>query len=187
MPVMEYEKYKSARDLSWKILLNGGVRVLPVQVSALCRSLGVTVKLYSGEEGSDGESAIIAGQPLILVNRNKPVPRQRFTAAHELGHIMLGHVGEGRPAHRGASPEDEVMEQEANVFASRLLAPACVLWGCGVRSAEDIMELCNISRQAAEFRWQRFQELQRRERFLTSPLEQRVFEQFREYIEGHRL
>ena len=184
---MEYEKYKSARNLSWKILLNGGVRALPIQVSTLCRSLGVVVKLYSGEEGSDGESAIIAGQPLILVNRNKPVPRQRFTAAHELGHILLGHVEEGRSAHRGASPEDEAMEQEANVFASRLLAPACVLWGCGVRSAEDIMNLCDISRQAAEFRWQRFQELQKRERFLTSPLERKVFEQFRDYIEGHRL
>lgn len=181
------KKYMSARDLSWKILLDGGVHVLPVQVSALCRSIGITVKLYSGEEGSDGESAIIAGQPLILVNRNKPVPRQRFTAAHELGHIMLGHVGEGMPAHRGMSPEDEAMEQEANVFASRLLAPACVLWGCGVRSAEDIVKLCDISRQAAEFRWQRFQKLQRRERFLTSPLEQRVLEQFRNYIERHKL
>lgn len=177
----------SARDLSWKILLDGGVCVLPVQVSALCRSMGIAVKLYGGEEGSDGKSAIIAGQPLILVNRNKPVPRQRFTAVHELGHIMLGHVGEGSPAHRGTSPEDEAMEQEANVFAFRLLAPACVLWGCGVRSAEDIVKLCDISRQAAEFRWQRFQELQRRERFLTSPLEQRVFEQFRDYIEGHKL
>lgn len=184
---MEYKKYMSARDLSWKILLDGGVCVLPVQVSALCRSMGIAVKLYGGEEGSDGKSAIIAGQPLILVNRNKPVPRQRFTAAHELGHIMLGHVGEGMPAHRGMSPEDEAMEQEANVFASRLLAPACVLWGCGVRSAEDIVKLCDISRQAAEFRWQRFQKLQRRERFLTSPLEQRVFEQFRNYIERHKL
>ena len=72
-------------------------------------------------------------------------------------------------------------------FASRLLAPACVLWGCGVRSAEDIERLCDISRAAAEFRWSRMQELYRRQRFLTSPLERLVYAQFEDYIKGHRL
>ena len=184
---MEYKKYTSARDLAWEVLLEGGVCSLPVQVSTLCRSMGVAVKLYNGGEEADGESTILGGQPLILVSRGKPVPRQRFTAAHELGHILLGHVGEGRPAHRGALPAGNPMEREANVSASRLLAPACVLWGCGVESVEDIMELCGISRQAAEFRRQRLQELRGRERFLSSPLERRVYEQFEEFIKGHRL
>lgn len=183
---MEYKKYISARDLSWKVLLDGGVRALPVRVSSLCRDMGVVVKLYSGGEGEDGESMILSGQPLILVSKEKPVQRQRFTAAHELGHILLGHVGEGKPAHRGPLPADNPIEREANVFASRLLAPSCVLWGCGVRSAEDIMELCGISRQAAELRWQRLQELRGRERFLSSPLERRVYEQFEEFIRAHR-
>ena len=184
---MEYKKYISARDLSWKVLLDGNVRALPVQVSSLCRSMGVEVKLYNGEEGTDGESMILSGQPLILVSRGKPIQRQRFTAAHELGHILLGHVGEGKPAHRGPLPAGNPMEREANVFASRLLAPACVLWGCGVGGAEDIMNLCGISRQAAELRWQRLQALQGRERFLSSPLERRVYEQFEEFIKEHRL
>lgn len=184
---MEYKKYTSARDLAWKVLLDGGVCFLPVQVSALCRSMGVAVKLYNGGEETDGESTILGGQPLILVSRGKPIPRQRFTAAHELGHILLGHVGEGRPAHRGPLPADNPIEREANVFASRLLAPACVLWGCGVESVEDIMELCGISRQAAELRRQRLQELRGRGRFLSSPLERRVYEQFEEFIKEHRL
>lgn len=184
---MDYKKYAYARDLAWKVLLEGNVCSLPVKVSALGRSMGIAVKLYDGLDGSDGESAIIGGQPLILISQGKPVQRQRFTAAHELGHILLGHVGEGRPAHRGIPAEDEEMEQEANVFASRLLAPACVLWGCGVQSAEDIMALCDISRQAAEVRWKRIQELQGRERFFTSLLEKKVYEQFKDYIAGHKL
>jgi len=184
---MEYREYATARDLAWKVLLEGNVRALPVQVSALCRSMGVKVKLYGGRDGSDGESAIIDGQPLILVGRGKPVSRQRFTAAHELGHILLGHVGEGKPAHRGPSPVDAAQEREANVFASRLLAPACVLWGCGAASAGDVMKLCGISRQAAEIRWRRIQELRGRERFFTSPLEREVFRRFADYIEGHKL
>lgn len=184
---MDYKKYVLARDMAWKVLLDGGVHALPVRTSGLCRDMGIRVKLYEGREDSDGESTILGGEPLILVSRNKPVPRQRFTAAHELGHILLGHVGKGRLVNREPSPTDNPMEREANVFASRLLAPACVLWGCGVRSAEDIMALCDISRQAAEFRWQRLQTLYEREKFLTSPLERRVFEQFEEFIGKHRL
>ena len=184
---MDYKKYVLARDMAWKVLLDGGVHALPVSASGLCRAMGIRVKLYEGREDSDGESTILGGGPLILVSRNKPVPRQRFTAAHELGHILLGHVGEGKPAHRGPLPAGNPMEREANVFASRLLAPACVLWGCGVGGAEDIMNLCGISRQAAELRWQRLQALQGRERFLSSPLERRVYEQFEEFIKEHRL
>ena len=184
---MEYKKYTSARDLAWEVLLEGGVCSLPVQVSTLCRSMGVAVKLYNGGEEADGESTILGGQPLILVSRGKPVPRQRFTAAHELGHILLGHVGEGRLVNREPAPGDNPLEREANVFASRLLAPACVLWGCGVKSAEDIAELCGISRQAAEFRWQRFRVLMERKRFLASPLERKLYEQFADYIAQHQL
>lgn len=184
---MDYKRYKSARDLSWNILLNEGVRSLPVSVSALCRSMGIAVKYYDGAGGSDGQSIVMGKQPLILVSRSKPVPRQRFTAAHELGHILLGHVGQGELVNREPSPVDNPMEREANVFASRLLAPACVLWGCGVRSEKDIMELCGISYQAAVFRWERVQLLLARDRFLASPLERQVYKRFAEYIASHKL
>lgn len=184
---LDYRKYIAARDMSWKILMDGNVRALPVNISSLCRAMGINVRYYDGSSGSDGESTMVNGQPWILVSRHKPVPRQRFTAAHELGHILLGHVGEGRLVNREPHPDDNPLEQEANVFAARLLSPACVLWGCGVKSAEDIAELCGISRQAAEFRWQRFQVLMDRKRFLTSPLERKLYEQFADYIAQHQL
>lgn len=53
--------------------------------------------------------------------------------------------------------------------------------GCGAST------LCDISRAAADFRWSRMQELYRRQRFLTSPLERLVYAQFEDYIKGHRL
>ena len=114
-------------------------------------------------------------------------PRQRFTAAHELGHILAGHVGKYTLVNREPSPQDNPIEQAANVFASRLLAPACVLWGCGVQTAEEIQQLCQISRQAAAYRMERLRVLYARQRFLTSPLERAVYEQFREYIKTHRM
>ena len=114
-------------------------------------------------------------------------PRQRFTTAHELGHILLGHVGQSPVVNREPQATDNPIEQAANVFAARLLAPACVLWGCGVRSAADIERLCHVSRQAAEYRMERMRILYARNRFLTSPLEGAVYRQFEEYIKEHRI
>lgn len=184
---MDYSRYQNARNMAWQIMLDEGICSLPVNVGRLCRSLGISVRQYAGEDDSDGRSLIIDGRPLILVSRNKPVPRQRFTAAHELGHILLGHVGRNGLVNREPSPGDNPLEREANVFASRLLAPACVLWGCGVRSELDIMELCGVSRQSAEFRWQRMQVLLARGKFLASPMERKVYQQFADYIASHRL
>lgn len=50
--------------------------------------------------------------PCILLNRNQPGDRQRFTLAHELGHLVM---------HDLPSPD---MENEANAFASELLMPS---------------------------------------------------------------
>ena len=50
--------------------------------------------------------------PCIFLNRNQPSDRQRFSLAHELGHIVM---------HRVPTP---TMEDEANAFASALLMPA---------------------------------------------------------------
>lgn len=186
---MNYQDYKDARDASWRILIDCEVTELPVRISGVCRALGVSVRRYTPAErdSNDGMSTIIGGAPTIMVSSLTIPARQRFTCAHELGHIILGHVGRYDLVCREPAPGDNPIEQTANVFASRLLAPACVLWGCGVRSAEDIVRLCDISRAAAEFRWSRMQELYRRQRFLTSPLERLVYARFEDYIKGHRL
>ena len=60
----------------------------------------------------------------VLINANQPPDRQRYSAAHELGHSILGHAGayEQRivsPLGRRFSPR----EVEADCFASELLVP----------------------------------------------------------------
>ncbi len=135
----------------------------------------------------DGFSTI-QKEPIIFINSEKTTntQRMRFTVAHELGHIMLGHVGVYELVNREPSLSDSQIEREANIFASRLLAPACVLWGCGVKSAEDIVKLCDISYQAALFRMERMNILYERNKFLLSPLERKVFENFKPFIQIHR-
>jgi len=59
----------------------------------------------------------------VLINSDKPRIRRRFTIAHELGHLALGHLHGGEvvvdETVRGRSPR----EREANAFAAGLLMP----------------------------------------------------------------
>ncbi len=182
---MNYENYKRSRDLAWEILLHEGIRELPVKVGELCKGMGINVKYYKTPDSNDGYS-IMLDRPMIFIAQDRPTARQRFTAAHELGHILLGHVGKYELVNREPDPKDNPIEQEANVFASRLLAPACVLWALNARTPKEIAELCEISLKAAEFRAERMELLYRRGKFLSSPLERAVHEQFSDFIRGKR-
>lgn len=179
---MNYRDYKVSRDLAWQVLINEGVTELPVKIGHLCREIGIRLCSYSSTDINDGKSTIIDGQAVIFVSNNCTKARQRFTAAHELGHILLGHVGAYQLVNREPSAKDNPIEQAANVFASRLLAPACVLWALNIRSPEQIAELCEISYAAACFRAERMALLYERNKFLMSPIEQQVYMQFEEFI-----
>ena len=184
---MLYSDYKVSRDLAWEILIRENVTELPVRIVPLCRRMGIRVLIHEDLTRGEGYSTIINGEPYIFVYRHSYRPRQRFTVAHELGHILLGHVGKYELVNREPSSNDNPIEQAANVFAARILAPACVLWACNAFTVEAIADLCGISMQAAQFRSERMELLRYRGRFLSSPLEQQVFEQFAPFIEANKL
>ena len=201
---MDYSKYQKSRDLSWQILLDSNIGILPIKISEICKIYSIRMVRYSTAEklfkqfhlndradANDG----FTFDNVIFYNDSQTKKRQRFTVAHELGHILL-HNGNGI-YNREPSTNDNPIEQEANVFASRLLAPACVLWGLGVTTAQQISDTCNISIQSAEFRMERLKLLYAREVehlkkygrscFLLSSKEQAVYNQFLLYIKENKL
>lgn len=184
---MDYKDYQYSRDAAWRILIDCHATELPVRALNICQTLGIPVRRTSRTEAPEGRSMALNGRPVILLSAEPSPERRRFTLAHELGHIVLGHMDRVGVLNREPSPEDDPLEQAANVFASRLLAPACVLCGCNVQSAAEIAQLCGISQTAAEFRWERLQLLYQRGKFLISPLERQVYAQFRPYIDAHRM
>lgn len=115
---------------------------------------------------------------LHIIVRDTPVPQKRYTIMHEIGHIVLGHTED--------SGNYDVDEYAAERFAIGVLAPACVLWGIGVKTAEEIAKLCNISITAAKNREKRMDVLYARNKFLISPLEKQVFEQFTDFINNKK-
>lgn len=184
--ILFYKDYQKSRDLAWEVLLQEKVDRLPVKVGAVCQQMGIRVAYYDSTDGNDGKSAIIDGEPWIFIAKGQLVRRQRFTCAHELGHILLGHVGRYQLVNREPSGGDNPIEQVANVFAARLLAPACVLWALNAQTPEQIAQICDISHKAATFRAERMELLYRRNKFLTSQLERQVYEQFRDFIMAQR-
>lgn len=195
---MDYSGYQRSRDMAWELLNRHKVDRLPVKVSQICKDENIhlldfqrgseiirTLDLQEELRGNDGFSTTIRATPVIFFNPACSVGRQRFTVAHELGHLALRHVGRHRLVCREPAPFDNSIEREANMFAARLLAPACVLWGLGIETAQELAQVCGISLQAAGFRMERLRLLLRRGRFLSSPLERQVYARFYPFIRAH--
>ena len=134
----------------------------------------------------NGASILYEKECFIVIDDENTVQRCRFTIAHELGHILLGHPTRNGYHARTIDKVRPQIESEADMFASRLLAPACVLWGLNLHTAEEIAKLCNVSITAAQIRAERMDVLYKRDKFLISPLERKVYEQFKGFIDNNR-
>ena len=94
----------------------------------------------------------VASGSKILLNSRRPDSRQRFTLAHELGHIMIPwHLGTIACSVSHESPSDSdaytALEREANMFASRLLIPRAWLASI-VATAPDMATILRGLEQA---------------------------------------
>ena len=118
-----------------ELLAKYGVNEPPIPIETLIRSEGI--ELHYPDLGDDVSGVLVrqSGGMVIGVNRRHSKARQRFTAAHELGHALLH---EGSEVHhdqvfrmnlrsdlssQGIDPE----EIEANHFAASLLMPRITL------------------------------------------------------------
>lgn len=195
-----YEGYKKARDRAWQILIRYRVSALPVDVFRICEASGVNVITYeSGRElitrfklekhtGNDGFSAKINGRYIIFYDSCiQPPGRVRFTVAHEMGHIALRHIaGSATIWNRGETAPNDPQEMQANVFAARLLAPACVLMELNIQNADELQAATGLSYTAAKIRLERLNALRERGKFYLSPLERQVYKNFEDYINNKR-
>ena len=170
-------------------LIDNNVSSLPVDVVRVINDSGITLlrdsEVKALRAGEAGASLYDGHEWDIIYDDSLPLSRKRFTVAHELGHILLRHMLVAAFHVREIAGELPPTETEANIFASRFLAPSCVLWALGLHSPAGIMSVCGMPRNPAEIRAARMAELYRGGRFLSSPLELRVYEQFRGYIESN--
>lgn len=186
-----YQNYKNARDRAWQTLIDCGVDSLPIKLSKIVKYYDSDIKDNADvgilTENQLGCVAFLDDRYYIVIDMTVSIERQRYTIAHEIGHIALEHT-----LHEAVLMRDKFLtftdsqEYEAERFAMNLLAPACVLWGLNLHSAKDIAKICGISEQSAKKRADRMRTLYKRDKFLTSDLEKEVFKQFKEFIEENK-
>jgi len=145
----------------------------PVPVEQIARDVGAVISYqpFEAEEISGLLYRASGTAPVIGVNSNNPKVRQRFTIAHELGHLTL-HQGHDLILERlirlnfrdatssTASDEEEI---EANHFAAELLMPrdflqhglSILLQGRQLPDLEVVRRLARrfeVSQSAMEYR-----------------------------------
>ena len=93
-------------------------------LQALERAFGVDVAKIGLPDGIDGAAWQADGFRLIMIARTKVPTRQRFTLAHELGHILAGDAQDLlTETHLAPGHQKDLTEVRANVFAANLLMP----------------------------------------------------------------
>lgn len=95
-------------------------------VSKLERNGIAIFYLDTDSEKFDGVTAYTErGLPFIVINKNKPNDRKRFTIAHELGHIIMHFPFRFQNDFydRIKDERDDIYETEADRFASEFLMP----------------------------------------------------------------
>lgn len=114
LPVMDVDEHKSPSDIAGVVRAHLGLPSGPVRnLTATMEKTGIIIGAsdFCGA-GVSGVTFRAPGHPpLVVVHRQMPADRLRFTLAHELGHLVM---------HRFPTSD---MEQEANEFAAAFLMP----------------------------------------------------------------
>jgi len=156
MPISQAKAYaKKALDYAW----DGKFPVDPSKVAAglVKKENGNQYKIQvTGLNSSDENLGTASGFAefrhgssdifICAYNTAEPDYRRRFTIAHELGHVLLGHVSKGKKAKRDVNfnARGDWDEVDANAFAAELLMPEPHI-------REKVKSETNISTLAAYF------------------------------------
>ncbi len=110
-----------------ELLQSLAIESIPVPVEDIAKKCNIRISRAPSEEFS-GLLIRKKGEALIGLNSKEAVTRQRFTIAHELGHLFLHHTQKAFVdylEHRNPSdkPLRNIKEKEADRYAAAILMP----------------------------------------------------------------
>jgi Zn-dependent peptidase ImmA (M78 family) len=155
-----------------EVLTKLNYRTLPVPVEKIARALGAQVRFSPLDEELSGMIYIKDAVPIIGINALHHPNRQRFTIAHEIGHLELHRDILSGTVHvdkqfavlmRDATSATgaEKIEIEANQFAAALLVPRILLDQAladkpfdidGKSPLDELAKKFRVSKQMLEYR-----------------------------------
>jgi Zn-dependent peptidase ImmA (M78 family) len=163
---------KHIRDVALRLFSKHGTGRPPVDVEKIATQLGAAIHKNRVEDDVSGFLVWQKAGPIIGVNARHSLNRQRFTIAHEIGHIVLHpqlslRIDESFAVKLRSDKSrrgDDADEKEANLFAAELLMPANLITDdirrIGVldlhdeRRIEDLAKSYQVSTQAMTIRLQ---------------------------------
>lgn len=174
---------------SWQTLLRYNIASLPVNVTSIARQAGVKLIKNSDAHllvtGEAGISIQLDGIWCIIYDDTRESAFIRFVIAHELWHILynLPSVRHSYTLHGMGRPREE---EEADMFAIRLLAPIRVLQLLKIDTPDQIIKYCDIPYVAAEYWAERMIMLDEMQMHDTVYLEHELCKRFMAFIDGQR-
>lgn len=165
-------KFSKITNIVESLLRDIEIIEAPVPVEEIANHLDALVRFCPFDDDLSGMIYIKGTQPIIGVNSLHHSNRQRFTIAHEIGHLVLHrnqiqdqvHVDKRFPVLMRDSKSatgNQRMEMEANRFAAELLMPIFLLRPILVKNVFDIDDerpleklsrTFQVSKQALEYR-----------------------------------
>lgn len=201
--IPEKPRYGEVSKRALFFLLRYKLSSLPIPLDEIINELGCSIRTYSFHAkkigcsvqdvcdafGSiDGYSVYseITGKYKITYNDLISSPeRIRFTIMHEIAHIYLNHFIDFSQTQlrRGGLNEEDliVLDQEANNFVPKVLAPEIVLLHIGWKLPKIIHRKCALSIEASKYRSQKIIEMEIKRNYITG-LELKVLRQFNDFI-----
>ena len=116
-----------------RLLREHGVVAPPVDVEGVAKALGISVNYERLDNDVSGLMLVENDVARVAINESHHRNRQRFTLAHEIGHLLLHTKGDrvfvDRRFFRNQwSSKGELREEiEANAFAASLLMPRSLI------------------------------------------------------------
>lgn len=134
-----------AKKLARKLIKDSKIKEPPVLLRNIFPSVGLNIKVISKDLG--GDDGFCVQDKIIGYNSLNSEHRNRFTVAHELGHILLGHNTTDGQRFKINFYSKDPNEVNANTFAAELLVPATMLKKekLGEMAVTDIAKKYNVS------------------------------------------
>ena len=140
-------------------LFNAGVEEeIPVPLEKVAAHLGYGCVGFNPDENTMNISGVVDyASKRIFVNLSESLNRQRFTIAHEIGHIVLHSIDAAGivDLRQNIDAPNDQKEIEANQFAAALLMPRerfMQEWSHTSSTIESLSAMFGASKQAVEIR-----------------------------------
>ncbi len=166
--------YDLINNIIIRIFKEYDIYSFPLDCFNLLKSFNISFYQYSSLSGKLAEYSIKCSNDAycykdkIFYNDRVNKNRVNFSLMHELGHIALNH----------GKIHTLKKEQEANYFASHILAPRMTIHYSGCRNYIDVAKMFNISREAAQYAFDDYRRWHRRAVYRMSSLDKAMYSHF---------